>query len=87
MEAADFSEAVAYLYQTRKRHNPEDHNLRETNDQSRTNHYRILHDIKNIKIDLTNLDGRVWTGLIWLRIGISSGLLWTFGFSRILGNS
>jgi hypothetical protein len=23
------------------------------------------------------LDGRVWTGLIWLMIGTSGGLLWT----------
>jgi hypothetical protein len=30
-----------------------------------------------IKWNLENKDGMVWTGLIWLRIGTSRGLLWT----------
>jgi hypothetical protein len=33
--------------------------------------------IYNIKIDLREEDGVVWTGLMWLRIGTSGGLLWT----------
>jgi hypothetical protein len=32
--------------------------------------------VDNIKIDL-RWDGMVWTGLIWLRIGASGGLLLT----------
>jgi hypothetical protein len=33
--------------------------------------------VNNIKIDLRGIgwDGMVWTGSIWLRIGISGGLL------------
>jgi hypothetical protein len=35
--------------------------------------------VDNIKMDLreTERDGVVWTGLIWLRIGASGGLLGT----------
>jgi hypothetical protein len=44
--------------------------------------------VDNIKIDLRKM---VWTGSIWLRIGISGGLLWTqwwiFGFNKILACS
>jgi hypothetical protein len=29
----------------------------------------------NIKMDLREIDGMVWTGSIWLRIGTSGGLL------------
>jgi hypothetical protein len=28
----------------------------------------------NIKIDLTKLDGMIWAGFVWLRIGTSVGL-------------
>jgi hypothetical protein len=31
--------------------------------------------VNNIKIDLSEIDGMVWIGLIWLRIGTSGGLL------------
>jgi hypothetical protein len=33
--------------------------------------------VDNIKMDLRKKDGMVWTGLIWLRIGTSGGLLRT----------
>jgi hypothetical protein len=29
----------------------------------------------NIKMDLQEVDGRSWTGLIWLRVGAGGGLL------------
>jgi hypothetical protein len=36
------------------------------------------------------LDGVIWTGLVWLRIGTSVELLWirywTFGLHKMLGN-
>jgi hypothetical protein len=46
--------------------------------------------VDNVKIDVKKrLDGMVWTGSIWLRIGTSEGLLWrrwwTSGFTRMLG--
>jgi hypothetical protein len=31
--------------------------------------------VDNIKMDFGEIDGVVWTGLIWLRIGTSGGLL------------
>jgi hypothetical protein len=31
--------------------------------------------VDNIKIDLREIDGMDWIGLIWLRIGTSGGLL------------
>jgi hypothetical protein len=31
--------------------------------------------VDNIKTDLRDIDGVVWIGLIWLRIGTSGGLL------------
>jgi hypothetical protein len=31
--------------------------------------------VDNIIMDLREMDGMVWTGLIWLRIGTSGGLL------------
>jgi hypothetical protein len=31
--------------------------------------------VNNIKIDLREIDGMIWIGLIWLRIGTSGGLL------------
>jgi hypothetical protein len=31
--------------------------------------------VDNIKIDLREIDGMVWTGSIWLGIGTSGGLL------------
>jgi hypothetical protein len=31
--------------------------------------------VDNIKIDLRVIDGMVWIGLIWLKIGTSGGLL------------
>jgi hypothetical protein len=31
--------------------------------------------VDNIKIDFKDIDGMVWTGLIWLRIGTSKRLL------------
>jgi hypothetical protein len=34
---------------------------------------RKLRSVDNIKVDLS--EGRTWTGLIWLKIGISDGLL------------
>jgi hypothetical protein len=44
-----------------------------------------------LKWILVKQDRVVWTGLIWLRIGTSRGLLWawklTFGFYKIWGNS
>jgi hypothetical protein len=44
-----------------------------------------------LKWILERLDGMVWTGLVWFRIGTSRGLLrtriWTFGFHKILGKS
>jgi hypothetical protein len=33
--------------------------------------------VDNIKMDLREIGWMVWTGLIWLRIGISGGLLRT----------
>jgi hypothetical protein len=33
--------------------------------------------VDNIKIDLREIDGMVWTGSIWLRIGTNGGLLLT----------
>jgi hypothetical protein len=42
-----------------------------------------------LKLIFRNYNGRVWTGLIWLRIGTSGGLLWrrwwTLGFHKIRG--
>jgi hypothetical protein len=32
-------------------------------------------------------DGMIWIALIWLRIGTSGRLLWTFGFHIMLGSS
>jgi hypothetical protein len=32
-------------------------------------------DHDNIKMDLKDIDGMIWIGLIWLRIGTSGGLL------------
>jgi hypothetical protein len=49
--------------------------------------------VDSIKIDLREIgwDSIVWTGLIWLRIGTSGGLLrtrlLTFGFHKMLGSS
>jgi hypothetical protein len=42
--------------------------------------YRLLYPAHftgeaNINIDLNTLDGRVWSGFIWLRIGVI-GVLW-----------
>ena len=34
-------------------------------------------DRVTLKLTLNKYDGRVWIGLIWLRIGARSGLLWT----------
>jgi hypothetical protein len=34
--------------------------------------YRL---VNNIKMDLREINGMVWIGLIWLRIGTSEGLL------------
>jgi hypothetical protein len=31
--------------------------------------------VDSIKMDLIEMDGMVWIGLIWLRIGTSGGLL------------
>jgi hypothetical protein len=31
----------------------------------------------NIRVELNELDGMVWTGFIWLRTGTSGELLWT----------
>jgi hypothetical protein len=31
--------------------------------------------VDNIKMDVREIDGVVWTGLIWLRTGTSRGLL------------
>jgi hypothetical protein len=31
----------------------------------------------NIRMDLRKLDGKVWTGSVWLRIRNIGGLLWT----------
>jgi hypothetical protein len=43
------------------------------------------------KMDLGEIGWVAWTGLIWLRIETSEGLLctrlWTFGFHKMLGNS
>jgi hypothetical protein len=43
----------------------------------------------NIKMDLKMWVGRTWTGLMWLRIKTSGGLLWTriwiFGFHKMWG--
>jgi hypothetical protein len=36
---------------------------------------RSSHMSKDIKMDLMTQNGVVWTGLIWLRIGTSGGLL------------
>jgi hypothetical protein len=30
---------------------------------------------RNIKIELKEMDGKVWAGFLWLRIEISGGLL------------
>jgi hypothetical protein len=31
--------------------------------------------VANIKLDLREIGGMVWIGLMWLRIGVSGGLL------------
>jgi hypothetical protein len=31
----------------------------------------------NIRMDLREMGGEVWTGFVWFRIGTSGGLLWT----------
>jgi hypothetical protein len=31
--------------------------------------------VENIKMDLREIEGMVWIGLIWLKIGTSGGLL------------
>jgi hypothetical protein len=33
--------------------------------------------VDDIKMDLREINGMVWTGWIWLRIGTSGGLLYT----------
>ena len=33
---------------------------------------------RNIKMDLQKVDGELWTGLIWLRVGTDSGHLETW---------
>jgi hypothetical protein len=37
---------------------------------------RPIHRYYNITPNLLEVDGEAWTGLIWLRIGAVSGLLW-----------
>lgn len=45
----------------------------------------------NIELNLQELGRGAWTGFIWLRTGIDSGLLWrwvwTFGFHKMRGSS
>jgi hypothetical protein len=41
-------------------------------------------------LDNIRVDGVMWTGLVWLRIGTGGELLWirywTFGLHKLLGN-
>jgi hypothetical protein len=46
--------------------------------------------VNNIRMDLVKVDGVMWTGLVWLRIGTGGELLRirysTFGFHKMLEN-
>jgi hypothetical protein len=46
--------------------------------EGRGSQHRLRRPVDNIKLDLGDIgcDGVVWTGLVWLKIGRSGGLLW-----------